>query len=87
MSYSTLEDIDFGVPQGSILGPLLFLIFINDLPNVTIFCIKLYVDDTFLCAQNENVKALEAEVNYELDKVHILLASNRLPLNIKNRST
>ena len=47
------------------------------------FFIKLYADDTFLCAQNENVKALEDEVNYELDKVHIWLASNRLTLNIK----
>ena len=80
---SDLSLIEYGVPQGSILGPLLFLIYINDLPEVTNFFIKLYADDTFLCAQNENIVALEAEVNEELDKVYKWLASNKLTLNVK----
>ena len=79
---SILEEIYFGVPQGSILGPLLFLIYINDLPNATNFFIKLYADDTFLCSQNENAKALESEVNFEIGRVYKWLASNRLTLNI-----
>ncbi|HBI40008.1 MAG TPA: hypothetical protein DDY16_03550 [Tenacibaculum sp.] len=79
---STLP-IDFGVPQGSILGPLLFLIYINDLPLATNFFIKLYADDAVLCAQNEDLKALETEVNFELDKVWAWLFSNKLTLNIK----
>ena len=49
---SSLTEVDFGVPQGSILGPLLFLLFINDLPCATNLYIKLFADDTFLCAQN-----------------------------------
>ena len=80
---SSLIDILFGVPQGSILGPLLFLIFINDLPEATNLYVKLFADDTFLCAQDTNLESLENYVNIELDKVFVWLASNKLTLNVK----
>ena len=80
---SSLAEVEFGVPQGSILGPLLFLLFINDLPYATNLYIKLFADDTFLCAQNKNFASLQREVNTELDKVFVWLASNKLTLNIK----
>ena len=80
---SSLTNVDFGVPQGSILGPILFLLFINDLPNATEFYVKLFADDTFLCSQNSDFTLLQNKVNFELDKVFVWLASNKLTLNVK----
>ena len=81
-SSSSLIRILFGVPQGSILGPLLFLIYINDLPDATSLYVKLFADDTFLCVQNESVPVLESVVNSELTKVSEWLSANKLTLNI-----
>ena len=78
---SSILPVDFGVPQGSILGPLLFIIFINDLPNATNLFIKLFADDTFLCAQNSDIELLETEVNRELNNVYQWLVANKLTLN------
>ena len=43
---SDWQDVISGIPQGSVLGPVLFLIFINDLPDVLEVCVKLFADDT-----------------------------------------
>ena len=60
-SYSSFERISLGVPQGSILGPLLFLIFINDLPyHLTNIFSKLFADDTTLMFSGSSVDECEA---------------------------
>ena len=56
---SSLLDIDIGVPQGSVLGPILFLIYINDLCYCSDFKTTLYADDSVLTLSHKNVNRLQ----------------------------
>ena len=80
---SEIKSVSIGVHQGSILGPLLFLIYINDLPSVTpIFHMLMYADDTTLYCNLNGVNS-EVKINNELSKISEWLSSNKLSLNIK----
>ena len=70
--------INHGVPQGSVLGPILFLLYINDLPNVSSLKILLFADDTALFASGNNSSSVEKVVNGELKKIESWLLKTRL---------
>ena len=81
---STINKISCGVPQGSVLGPLLFLIYINDFHNSSEkLSFYLFADDTNLLYADKNLKSLEKTVNNELVRVSDWLNANKLTLNAK----
>ena len=80
---SQLKDVTCGLPQGSVLGPLLFLIYINDLPNISkVLQFFLCADDTNIYYEAESPDKLEQVINKELKKLDTWLVVNRLSLNI-----
>ena len=81
---TNFANITCGVPQGSILGPLLFLIYVNDLCNASnILDPIMFADDTNLFFSHRNISTLFLTVNNELHKIGELFKANRLSLNIK----
>jgi len=71
-----------GVPQGSILGPLLFIIYINDFPNSVNLETTLFADDTTLIKSDESLQALELNVNQNLKLANDWFTANKLTLNV-----
>ena len=78
------EEVKCGVPQGSILGSLLFTMYVNDLPS----CIShanmfIYADDTAVVVSDSDPVILEYKLNNVLGELHNWFTSNKLSINIK----
>lgn len=81
---SSALNVDKGVPQGSILGPLLFCIYINDLPEVLCHSnIQMYADDVqiYTSAHMDNIQCCVDNLNADLESINIWACNNGLCIN------
>ncbi len=72
-----------GVPQGSILGPLFFLLFINDMPEIINHStVDMYADDTLMYVSHDDINVIEKCLNEDLESLAIWLDNNRMKANV-----
>ena len=79
---SDMGQILYGVPQGSIIGPLLFIVYINDLVfEVKYSRLYMYADDSNLACYDTNINDLQDKLNYDLNQIHNWCLANRMAIN------
>ena len=78
---SSLRDIKCGVPQGSILGPLLYLIYVNDIGKSSNFDILSFADDTTLYMSHRDLNTLYINANTAINELYDWFCANKLALN------
>ena len=83
---SETQIMQHGVPQGSVLGPLLFLIYINDLHDSILYSLPYhFADDTNLLIISNSPKKVQKQLNIDLKLLYNWLLANKISLNSKKR--
>ena len=78
-TYIKIENVNFGIPQKSCLGPLLFMIYINDLPRVLQSTkVTMYADDTIISFSSKSIAEIHETVNSDLKRLQTWLVGNKL---------
>ena len=83
---SDIAEVLWGVPQGSVLGPLLFILYINDLPKCSDLASWLFADDTSLAKSSMSFSVLQEEMNREINKVQNWLLANKLSVHYRSKT-
>ena len=86
-SFSEVSNISCGVPQGSVLGPILLLIYVNDMPMAVKCNLFLYADDTCLVFQSKNVKDIEKQLNEDFAHICDWFVDNKLSIHFGEDKT
>ena len=82
MTINGMKSSWMGVPQGSILGPLLFMIFVNDLPDVLNKCtVNLYADDSMIYFSHRNPQEVKEVLERELEAIALWIEHNKFRMN------
>jgi hypothetical protein len=80
---SAAKEIGLGVPQGSVLGPLLFILYIDDIKHVLKHCkISLFADDTLIYIASDTLEKALKKMNEDIASLAVWLCHNKLKLNI-----
>ena len=84
---SDFGEISCGVPQGSILGPLLFLIYVNDVPQAVSSTLLLYADDSCILYQHKDVVQIEKRLNEDFENLCDWFVDNKLSIHFGEDKT
>ena len=84
---SNLSDLLCGVPQGSILGPLLFLLYVNDMPQAVSSDLLLYADDSGLIFEGKDINIIENQLNKDFNSLCDWFIDNKLSIHFGEDKT
>ena len=86
-SLSDIKPISIGVPQGSVLGPIIFLLYVNDLPqHIKNEQCNMFADDTFIYSSGQSISEIQSKLQMAIDSVIPWYESNRLAVNTEKSS-